>query len=168
MGKKLNKKGAKYASDEVCKACNLTIKGDVFNCFDCNKSIHASCTGLSRKTKLLYFVTNRTCRTGLMMDWIRPQCFDDEVSDLKPTKYPRHILKLIQGVTACVLRECQCCIFYFSSGYPQKCGKYLGVKKTSKVLPKYKVSRFSLVRIGIVWKCVPFNVQRWPLKKTSV
>ena len=60
MGKKLNKKGVKYASDEVCKACNLIIKGDAFYCFDCKNSIHAICTGLSRETKLLYFVTNRT------------------------------------------------------------------------------------------------------------
>ena len=53
MGKRLNKKGVKYASDEVCKACNLIIKGDAFYCFDCKNSIHATCTGLSRETKLL-------------------------------------------------------------------------------------------------------------------
>ena len=60
MGKTLNKKGVKYAFDEVCKACNLIIKGNSFYCRDCKNSIHATCTGLSRETKLLYYVTNRT------------------------------------------------------------------------------------------------------------
>ena len=59
MGKQLNNKGVKYASDEVCKACNLIIKGDAFFCFDCKNFIHATCTRLSRETKLLYYVTNR-------------------------------------------------------------------------------------------------------------